>query len=100
VEPISASPSPILFGTVVPESVVDKKLILRGEQEFRIVSINCSDSRVSWEIDEAARKLHIIPVQFSAGAESSQLKCHLEIITDCGEAKCVEIKLEADIKSE
>ena len=87
-----------MFGTLEVAATANKKLILRGDDPFKIVEIKCEDERLSWELSDEAKKLHIIPVKFVANEEAGPVNCRLEILTDCGSAKCVEIQVEAEIK--
>jgi hypothetical protein len=97
VEPISASPSPMLLGSLPPNTTLEKKLILRGEEPFRVVSVQSNDDRVQCDFDDQAKKLHIIPVRLASGSSSQPIDCLLEITTDCEAAPRIEIKIEADI---
>ena len=98
VEPISASPSPMLLGSIAPNTVAEKKLILRGEEPFKVIDVKCSDNCVLCEFGEQSRKLHIIPVRLTAGADGKTVDCHLDIMTDCEAAQRIEIKIEAEVK--
>jgi hypothetical protein len=98
VEPISVSPSPMLLGSIVPNTVAEKKLILRGEEPFKVVAIQSSDQSVLCEFDAQARKLHILPVRLTARQEGETIDCQLEILTDCEAARCIKVKIEAEVK--
>lgn len=95
VEPISVSPSPMLFGKIPQQSITTKKLILRGEQPFKVLSIHSKDDRVRCKHHLDSKKLHLITVTIDFGNDSQDLQCQLEISTDCEAAKSIVIEVQA-----
>ena len=95
VEPISASPSPMLFGKIPQQSTTTKKLILRGEKPFKVLSIHTNDERVRCNHLSESKKLHLITVTIDAETDSQDLHCQLEINTDCEAAKSIVIDVQA-----
>jgi hypothetical protein len=83
---LEVNPSSWFLGTLDPGQSATRKLVLRGKQPFKIVSVKCEDQR--FEIDRAGgdekKALHVIPVTFKAGNTPGQVNATIEIETDMG----------------
>jgi hypothetical protein len=91
VAPITLSPASLFLGVIQPGGHVEKKLIVRGNQPFRIVSVHAGNDRFQFQFDDSAKKLHIIPVKFTAGEKTEKVVENIEVRTDLGEgatARC------------
>lgn len=83
---VTVSPSSLFMGVVEPGREVTKKLVVRSEKPFRIVSIHCADTHFRFDISasDAARPVHLIPVTFVAGSEAGKIAQTIRIETDLG----------------
>jgi len=52
---------------------------------FRIVLIQPDDERFSFQVNDEAKTIHIVPVQFTAGAEQTKVVETIDVVTDIGE---------------
>jgi hypothetical protein len=84
---ITVSPSALFMGNVQPGQTVTKKLVVSGKKPFRIVSITCDDKSFQFEKpkQDAAAKLHLIPVTFKAGVDIGKVAKTIKIKTDQGD---------------
>lgn len=80
--PLTVSPSHLFLGAVPPGQKVHRKLVVHAKQPFRILSIEPQDDRFSFEWTDSARKLHLVPMTFSAGADVAKVAETLTVITD------------------
>lgn len=84
VSPLTVSPSALSLGVVKPGQTVVKKIVVRGNQPFRITRVGCPDGCFQFEPTDDAKKMHLIPVRFTASDESGQVSQEIEIETDIG----------------
>ena len=85
---ITVSPVPLFMGVVQPGERVTKRLVVRGNKPFRILSIACDDDCFEFDApaDETPRPLHVVPVTFVARNGSGKVANTIRIETDLGEA--------------
>ena len=81
------SPAELFLGDVKPGGEVTKKLVVRGKKAFRVTSIGCKDDCFSFKESKESKKLHIIPVTFTAPEKTGDIKQMILIETDLGGAK-------------
>ncbi len=91
-ETLSVSPAAVSLGSTKPESIVEKRLVVKGEEPFEIREVVCSDKRFSFEIPEGKKKLHFVNLKFTGDGGTGDVSQQVRIVTDlAGErsATCV-----------
>ena len=83
---VTVSPASLFMGVLEPGNKVTKKLVVRGNQPFRILSIACEDESFEFENsgEEVAKSVHLVPVTFLAGEHSGKIAKTIRIQTDLG----------------
>ena len=92
VPPLSISPASLFLGTLEPGQKVTKQLVITGKQPFRITKIACDNSAVEFKTMDAEKKVHLVPVIYTAGEKPGEFEEKIEIETDLpagGAATCV-----------
>lgn len=84
---VTVSPSELFLGDVKPGGELTKKLIVRGKKPFRITKIGCKDDCFTFEKNDEAKKLHVIPITFKAPDKAGEVHQTIYIETDLGGAK-------------
>jgi hypothetical protein len=93
---IEVSPSVLFMGIVEVGETTAKKLLIRGEQPFRIVRIEC-DGCFEFDFDpQASKKIHFVPVTFAA-SETGKVEKVVRIVTDYNGIEA-EFTVRADVK--
>jgi hypothetical protein len=84
---ITVSPSSLFMGVVEPGKEATKSLVVKGHTAFRVLSITCDDKSFTFgrEADTSAKKVHVIPVKFVAGASAGKVSQTIRIVTDLGQ---------------
>ncbi|HIF34676.1 MAG TPA: DUF1573 domain-containing protein [Planctomycetes bacterium] len=78
---IEVSPNVLFMGIVAEGETTAKKLLIRGKEPFRIVRIEC-DGCFEFEFDpENSKKIHFVPVTFTAN-ETGKVKKTIRVVTD------------------
>lgn len=88
--PLTVNPSQLFFGVVRTGSRATRQLVVIGPEPFRILAIDCDDC-FRCEVTDVARRIHVIPLTFTAGKRSGRLQRTLTVRTDLGggcEATC------------
>ena len=84
VSPLSVSPSSLFLGNVETGQSVSKQLVVRGKQPFKVVEVNCGDDCFTFKKSSDQKKLHFIPVTFTAGEKAGKVTQKIQIKTDLG----------------
>jgi len=83
---LTISPSTLFMGVLKPGQEIEKKLIVRGEKPFRVLSVQCDDEH--FQADTSAgqepKTLHLIPITYVAGDAPGKVTGKLQIETDLG----------------
>ena len=97
VPPIVVSPSALFLGVVQSGQKVTKKIVVRGKEPFRIVSIQPNDDQFSFRLNDTPKKTHIIPVTFTAGAKTAKIVRTIKVTTDLGDDYSVSCQASAAV---
>jgi hypothetical protein len=84
ISPISVSPESLLLGDVAHGEQVSKKVIVRGQQPFRIVSIDCDRQCFQFNADDESSPRHVVEVVFDA-KDVGTVKQAINVTTDLGD---------------
>jgi hypothetical protein len=91
VPPLSVSPASLFLGVLKPGQVVTKQLVVTGRQPFKVLGVKCADAAFAFKTNDTAKKVHLIPVTFTAGDGGGEIEQTIEIETDLpsgGTASC------------
>ncbi|PQO44449.1 hypothetical protein C5Y93_18725 [Blastopirellula marina] len=81
--PLSVSPGAFQLGELKPGQTVEKKLIVRANKPFKITGVKCDSECFQFaELPEEAKKMHFVPVTFTAGPEGGKVAQKITIETD------------------
>jgi hypothetical protein len=89
--PLAVSPASLFLGVLKPGQVVTKQLVVTGKQPFKVLGVKCEDGAFVFKTTDVAKKVHLIPVTFTAGEEAGEIDRKIEIETDLasgGTAAC------------
>jgi hypothetical protein len=89
--PLAVSPASLFLGVLKPGQVVTKQLVVTGKQPFKVLGVKCDDEAFTFKTTEFAKKVHLIPVTFTAGDTAGEIQQTIEIETDLasgGKASC------------
>jgi len=87
---LEVSPVAVGLGTMKPGQTVEKRLVVRADQEFGVNEIYCGDERFTFEMPEGKKKLHFVKMSFTAGDEPAQIAQKVRIISDLNNGKFTE----------
>lgn len=99
VSALTVSPASLFLGVVKPGDTVKKRIVVRGNKPFRIISVKCDDASFTFETPDAESKpLHFVPVEFKAGDQPGQIEKKIEIQTDLSQGGATQCVASATIK--
>ncbi|MEO1529654.1 MAG: DUF1573 domain-containing protein [Planctomycetota bacterium] len=86
---LSVSPAALSLGTAEPSSIIEKRVLVRGDEPFRISDVVCSDDRFEFVIPDEAKKIHFVTIRFKAGAGADRIAQEIRFETDLKGGKAV-----------
>jgi hypothetical protein len=97
---LTVSPASLHLGVVRPGQSVTKRLVVRGTTPFRIVDIDCEDGAdcFTFESSDTARKVHLIPVTFTAPAQEGRIVENIKIVTEGAPGKLPTVVAQAEVR--
>ena len=88
---VTVSPSSLQMGTVKPGGKVTKQLIVKGKGDFHVLRVECDDPAFTFQVNQQAKKLHLIPVTYTAGDKPGKFVKKMRIFTDATRAALPEV---------
>ncbi len=79
---LSVSPAAVSLGTAAAGDVVEKRLVVRGEEPFEITGVVCADGRFDFDVPDGSKKLHFVKMRFSADRADSKIGQEVRFETD------------------
>lgn len=89
---LSVAPAAVSLGSVPPGKVVEKRLVVRGDQPFEIADVVCADDRFEFEVPVGKKKVQFVKMRFRADQTSPKVAQEIRIVTDLSgkkSASCV-----------
>ncbi|HBJ36965.1 MAG TPA: hypothetical protein DDZ51_19845 [Planctomycetaceae bacterium] len=81
---LEISPASVNLGQMSAGMRVEKRLVVRAEQEFEVTKAESLDPRFTFELPKGKSKLHFVKVFFTADNNSGSVSRLVEITTDLG----------------
>jgi hypothetical protein len=85
VSELTVSPSSLALGRIEPGETVTKQVVIQSKEPFRVTAIDCDNPNLECALtaDAAqAKRVHLLPVRFTAGAKPGKITELIRIQTD------------------
>ena len=96
---LTLSPASLFLGVLDPGQTVTKQLVVQGKEPFKITGVKCDDPSFEFKTGDEAKKLHLIPVVYTAGDKPGTLTKTIEISTDLRGGATANCSASATIKA-
>jgi hypothetical protein len=81
---LEVSPASVNLGQMSAGTKVEKRLVVRAEQEFEVTKAESLDPRFTFELPKGKSKLHFVKVSFTADDNVGNVSRTVELTTDLG----------------
>lgn len=81
---LEVSPASVSLGQMASGTTVEKRLVVRAEQEFEVTKAESLDPRFTFELPKGKSKIHYVKVKFTADNNVGNFKPMVELTTDLG----------------
>jgi hypothetical protein len=97
---VTISPELLSMGMLRPGESVTKNLVVKANRPFRVLNVECDDSRFQFKISERDAALQVLPVTFSAGTDGSlgRIERQLRIVTSLGQDSVPTVMVQAMVE--
>lgn len=96
---LTLSPASLFLGVLEPGQSVTKQLVVQGKEPFTITDVKCDDPSFEFKIPSEPKKLHLVPVVFTAGDKPGNISKVIEIATDLHGGATAHCSASATIKA-
>ena len=79
---LSVSPASVSLGTAKPNSIVERRLVIRGEEPFEITDVVCGDDRFEFEVPTGKKKIQFIKMRFTADNLAGVVGQEIKVVTN------------------
>ena len=97
---VTVSPSPLPLGILKPGQTVTRNLVIKGAGPFRIVSAAGPSDAYQFNLPEAAKPVHVVPVTFTAGDTPGKISETIRVQTDLPGHETLEVQVDGQIISD
>ena len=94
---VTATPSPLLLGVVASGKSVSRPLVTQGEKPFSILSAVCDNDDFKCEIPEGDKRVHLLPVTFTAGDCEGKLSETIRVETSLNKDDPLEVPVQVSV---
>ncbi len=98
-KPLEIGPEILTIGPLAPGGVVNRRVLLKADQPFRVTRIESSNECLALKCSDEQGRLQIIDVTFTAGQETGFHECQASIQTDLGEQMQVQVRAVAIVEN-
>jgi hypothetical protein len=91
---LAVTPSILQLGQIGANSQVEKKVVVRGSQPFKIVKVEGIDANTKVVLPGSeAKSVHVLKVQHAVGKENGEINKRLRIVTDLPKDNAIEVEV-------
>jgi hypothetical protein len=94
---ISVAPESLMLGDVTQGDQVSKKVLVRGKQPFKIISMKCDADCFEFKTDDQANERHVVEVVFNGKHDPGKVKETIRITTDLGSGLATSLTAYANV---
>ena len=84
---VSLSPASISLGTVKPDTETTKRMVVRADEPFKIVDVQCADDRFKFVVPLGKKKVQFVKLQFAADGSKKPISQEIRVVTDIGSGR-------------
>ncbi len=79
---VSVSPASVSLGDTRTTDTKEQRLVVRGEEPFEILDVQCGDRRFEFEVPPGEKKLHFVKLRFRGDGSEDSISQEIRIVTD------------------
>ena len=79
---ITVSPASVSLGTTTAVGTASRRLVVRGDEPFEIMDVQCVDRRFEFEVPVGKKKVHFVNVRFQGDGTTTPISQEIRIVTD------------------
>lgn len=79
---VSIAPASLSLGTTPSQGASEHRLVVRGEQPFEILDVQCGDERLEFEVPVGERKVQFVKVRFQGDGTSEPISQEVRVVTN------------------
>ncbi len=78
---VSVSPASVSLGNTSPSSEMSRRLVVRGDEPFEIMDVQCADQRFQFKVPTGRKKVHLMSVDFKGDGSDDRIAQQIRIVT-------------------
>jgi len=79
---VSVAPASVSLGTTSRDGTVERRLVVKGEEPFEIMDVQCADDRFEFEVPVGKKKVHFVKMRFMGDGTLAAISQKVRIVTD------------------
>ncbi|MGI9472642.1 MAG: DUF1573 domain-containing protein [Rubripirellula sp.] len=79
---VTVSPASVSLGTTTMVGSTERRLVVRGDEPFEILDVQCADKRFEFEVPVGKKKVHFVIARFQGDGSKTPISQEIRIITD------------------
>ena len=96
---VTVSPQSLALGVLAPGQRVTKQILVRSKKPFAVTKVACDGNDcLTFDQPQGQKRMHMIPVTFTAGEEPGKLAMKIQIKTDIGKGAVAQCLATASVR--
>lgn len=96
---VSVSPASVSLGDTSANGTKEHRLVVRGEEPFEILDVQCADQRLEFEVPSGEKKVHFVKLRFQGDGSEKSVSQEVRIVTNLPGNKCASCIVTGRIQS-
>ena len=80
--PVSVSPAAVSLGSTTRDGTAKQNLVVRGEQPFEILDVQCADDRFEFEVPVGEKKVQFVKLRFQGDGTTEPISQEIRVVTN------------------
>ncbi len=97
---VTVSPQSLALGILAPGQRVTKQILVRSKKPFAVTGVACDGDCLTFDQPQGLKKMHLIPVTFTAGEAPGKMAMRIKITTNIGEGAVAHCLATASVRDE
>jgi hypothetical protein len=80
--PVSIAPAAVSLGTTTTQGTTERRLVVRGDNPFEILDVQCADDRFEFEVPVGQKKVQFVKLRYQGDGTTEPISQEIRIVTN------------------
>ncbi|MBY0587014.1 DUF1573 domain-containing protein [bacterium] len=91
---VVVSPASIRLGTMTPGQTIERKVMIKAPNPFKVVRVDNADGLLEYRSDDQAKTVQLVTLTLTMPAKGEEIPRHVDIVTDLNGERVVSLDIQ------